>query len=136
NTTGLFILAMMIATGSTIQALAARFLIEKFMGLPLSLNKLKDVFYFLFLCGPEACMIAATIGSFSVAYAKGLTPDQTMHNWITWWCGDVLGILLFLPIVLLTPHQKNALKWRGQTVGALPLVGIFAICISVGLTFY
>src|SRR5688572_22380347 len=51
-----------IAVGSTLQAIAGRALLARFLGLPLQLNSAGDIIRLLALAGPLACVIAATFG--------------------------------------------------------------------------
>jgi PAS domain S-box-containing protein len=128
--------AFLIAAGSTLQALVARAAIEKLIGLPLKLDTSRDIVRLLLLAGPLTCTIAATAGIASLS-GLGLVDAATVgSNWIAWWSGDTLGVLVFMPLVLLAPGNRDCLVWRGTTVGQLPLAALVLLLLPLGLTFY
>ena len=55
---------------------------------------------------------------------------------LIWWMGDVFGIIVFLPLVLLAPWNSQLLQWRGTAVGKLPAASPVILLIPLGLTFY
>lgn len=130
------IIAFCIATGSTLQALAAYGMIQRFIGLPLKLSTIKELILILFFSAPIACLIAASIG-ISTLYYSGIIPaERILQSWLTWWLGDVLGIILFLPIVLMTPRKLNPIFWRGTMLSNLPRLVFLTIMIPLALTLY
>src|SRR5262249_31592928 len=54
-------LALIIATGGTLQAALGAFLTRRFVGYPNRLDNEKDILSFLLLGGPVSCLVAATI---------------------------------------------------------------------------
>jgi PAS domain S-box-containing protein len=128
--------AACIAAGSTLQALIGRALIARFIGLPLRLNTLRDIFALLALGGPLTCVVAASIGVAALA-TLGIVPRAAVaQNWLSWWSGDLLGVLVFMPLVLLAPGSREQLKWRDASVGQLPLAALLLLLLPLGLTFY
>lgn len=130
------LIALSIAAGSTLQAIFGNILVKRFIGLPLSLNSLGDILRLLLLCGPLACIIAATVGVTTLSLSGVLPLADYVHNWSVWWTGDVIGVLIFMPIVLLLPRREVYVRWRGKRVDALPAVALLTIFIPLGLTFY
>jgi PAS domain S-box-containing protein len=128
--------AFLIAVGSTLQAVSGRALIARLMGLPLKLDSVRHVFWLLGIGGPINCVIAATIGV-GTLYSLGiLARADLVPNWLAWWSGDTLGVLVFMPLVLLAPGSRAGLTWRGASIGRLPLAGILLLLLPLGLTFY
>ncbi|MDX2258380.1 MAG: CHASE domain-containing protein [Hyphomicrobiaceae bacterium] len=125
-----------IALGSTLQALAARALFISIFGMPLRLERLVDVARALAVVVPGSCMIAATFGVASL-YAGGVMPAaDVINNWLTWWMGDVLGVVIFLPLMLVAPGAGALILWRGQPLGTLPTAAVVVLLLPLGLTFY
>ena len=62
--------------------------------------------------------------------------DELVTNWVTWWTGDVFGVVIFLPLMLLTPLNQHRLTWRGTALGRLPVTALLVLLIPLGLTFY
>ncbi|MEM5473836.1 CHASE domain-containing protein [Hoeflea sp. AS60] len=128
--------AFAIAAGSSLQAVAGYALVKRFLGLPLSFDRLKQVIVLFVIAGPIACLVAATVG-ISALYVGGvLRPDQIVDNWLTWWSGDIFGIIVFLPLMLIAPGNPKRLSWRGSAVGNLPVTAMLILLIPLGLTFY
>ncbi len=129
--------AISIAAGSTLQAFSGWFLVYRYVGIPLNLSRIQQVLLLFFLCGPLSCLIAPTIGIGTLYSAGILQGHDLAGNWISWWAGDVFGIFLFMPLVLLSPLGRSARpKWQGSILGSLSFLSIVAIILPLGLTFY
>jgi PAS domain S-box-containing protein len=130
------LVAFLIACGSTLQALAARGLIARFAGLPLRLRSGVDVFKLLAIAGPLSCMLAASIGVGTLVWSGIVPIPQAPGNWLAWWAGDSLGVVVFMPLVLLSPGNRSKLTWRNATIGRLPLAALLLLLLPLGLTFF
>ncbi|HEU4652487.1 MAG TPA: MASE1 domain-containing protein, partial [Steroidobacteraceae bacterium] len=84
-----------IAFGSTVQAMAIRALLHRVFGSPISLGSWRDVVRLLVIAGPCGCVIAATVGAVSMWLAHAGGQASFAHNWLTWWAGDALGVVIF-----------------------------------------
>ncbi|HYJ40797.1 MAG TPA: CHASE domain-containing protein, partial [Steroidobacteraceae bacterium] len=128
--------ALCIALGSTAQALAGRVLVARLIGVPLRLKSARDVLLLLLLTGPVTCTIAASVGV-STLFALGIIGGESIAgNWIAWWSGDSLGVLVFTPLVLLAPGGRAQITWRGKAIGQLPFAAMLLLALPLGLTFY
>lgn len=125
------VLTACIGAGAMLQAMTGTGLVRRFVPFPSSLDNSREVFLFLVLGGPVACLIGATVGVTSLWAAGILAEDLVWLNWGTWWIGDSLGVVLFTPLVLIWGAQPRE-TWgaRGKYV-AVPLVVAFAITASV-----
>ena len=128
--------AAAIAAGSTLQAVVGRALIARFLGLPLRLNTVRDILVLLAIGGPLTCVIAASLGVATLAGLQIVPHTEIAANWLAWWSGDLLGVLVFMPLVLLAPGSRETLRWRDSNVGQLPLASLLLLLMPLGLTFY
>jgi len=128
--------ALGIAAGSTVQALAGRALVARFIGLPLRLASVRDIAWLFALAGPINCVIAATFGVGTLFALDIVSRAELVANWLAWWSGDTLGVLVFMPLVLMAPGSRDQLTWRNSRVGRLPLAGLLLLLLPLGLTFY
>jgi len=128
--------AFLIGCGSTLQAVTGRMLIARIMGLPLRLTSVRHVFWLLGIGGPINCVIAATVGVGTLFHFGILSRADLASNWLAWWSGDTLGVLVFMPLVLLAPGTRDQLTWRGISIGRLPLASLLLLLLPLGLTFY
>lgn len=122
--------AMGIATGALLQAWAGAVIVWHW-----SKDKWKhleqegDVFSFLTLGGPVACLISATVGVSCLALAGLVPPETRGYAWWNWFVGDTLGVLLAAPLSLgfLQPEEKS---WHERLKGiALPLVAVLPLVV-------
>lgn len=130
------LIAAGIAIGSTVQALVGTYLVSKIIGLPLVLSNVRQTLLLFSLTGPFACLIAATIGTATLYHSGHLPLDKVSYTWATWWAGDMLGVFVFMPLMLIGPGSRNLLKWRGHTVQTLPVIAMVILIMPLGLTFY
>jgi PAS domain S-box-containing protein len=128
--------ALAIATGSTLQALVGRALIARFIGLPLRLTTGRQVARLLVVAAPLTCIVAASVGT-GALYGLGVVERADLGaNWLAWWSGDTLGVLVFMPLVLLAPAGRDHLRWRDAALGRMPLAALLLLLLPLGLTFY
>jgi len=129
-------MAVAIAGGSTLQAFAGASAARHLFGIPTILRSPREVALFAAIVGPLAGLIAATIGT-GALFASGIvTPDQVASNWLTWWVGDVIGILVVLPLALLGPWRRWGAGWSRNNAAGLRAISIVALLVPLGLTFY
>lgn len=125
------LLAVGIATGSALMALAARTLVELVRGLEEDLGRPRDALAYTLLGGLLATMLSATVGS-AVLLLGGLLPTSRLGVvWSTWWLGDASGVILVAPLMVLVgrhglPRFTGQRKWLAIGSG-LVLAGLLAI---------
>jgi integral membrane sensor domain MASE1 len=97
-----------IALGSLLQGVVIAYFIKKLIGT--SYNHLFDVFKFSLIstCGG---LVAATIGVTSLAACKFLPWINYSYTWITWFLGDLVGILLIVPLFM-TWKLRSLREWE------------------------
>ncbi len=130
------LIAGSIAMGSTLQALFATTVLRKLYGTPVSLNRVADVALFALVAGPVSCLIASSVGVTTLIVAGALSVHAAPGNWLTWWLGDLIGIVVFLPIALFGPWRPWSVRWSGHPLAGLTMASLIALLIPLGLTFY
>ena len=123
--------AMGIATGNTLEALCAAWLLQRFAFRP-SLDRLQDVLG-LVVCGAMvSTAISATVGVSSV-WLTGMIPSSGYARaWWAWWVGDAIGDLVIAPLLLVwsTPSHLRIVRRRKVEATAL-LTSLVAACVLV-----
>jgi PAS domain S-box-containing protein len=116
------------ATGATLQALLACFLVGRYVKAPDELTRDTDIILFLLLAGPIACTVNATFGVSSLYYSGALDATGLAYAWFTWWVGDSLGVVVSAPLlfILLAPSIG---VWRKRRFA----VGLPLLLMSVAL---
>jgi diguanylate cyclase (GGDEF)-like protein len=126
----------LIASGNTLEALAAGALIRRYVGDPGAFRRGEDVIKFILLCALSAS-IAATIAALVLAAGHTL---EGFRNWWTWWQGDATGMIIVAPLVLswcardgaAWPPQK---KWEAACFGLLLALTVYAISADAASHF-
>ena len=127
-------LAACIATGATAQALLARALIVHWFGQPIRLRRLTDVMRLLVVALPLGCLVSPTVGVLSMFVFVGVSSAEIADNWLTWWTGDMFGVLVFLPLTLIV-SGRTAMMWRDRAVRGLQAISLMLLVLPLGLTF-
>jgi PAS domain S-box-containing protein len=91
--------SMLIATGSSVQAVAAAALVRRMIGVPYRFESPEQVIKFV-AAAALCSAIAPTFALLSFALTHPLSPNELLRNWWTWWQGDTCGMLLAAPLVL------------------------------------
>ena len=104
--------------------------------MPINFKSWKHFSYLVFVVLPCCCFTAATVGVLSLYYGGIVSPDHFWNNWITWWFGDYIGVLVFTPSILFLPFFSKIVNWRGRALSASPILSIYILLIPLGLTFY
>ncbi|AKU11477.1 sensory transduction histidine kinase [Azoarcus sp. CIB] len=90
-----------VATGATAQALLGYWLTKRFLLTPISRARTRDLARFLLLAGPGVCLVAASIAVGTRLGFGRIASAEAGGEWLAWWAGDTLGVLLFAPLMLL-----------------------------------
>ncbi len=101
--------ALMIGTGNTLEALAAAAMIRRAIGVPHRFEHGEDVLKFVALAAASAT-VAATVALAPLSLANSLEWEELVRNWVTWWQGDVSGMVIVTPL-LLAWSSRDALRW-------------------------
>ena len=129
-------IAAWIAAGSSLQAVAAFFLVRRLFGIPIAFGKIRDVGVFALVTAPFACVIAASVGTATLRGFGLIASEEIGSTWLTWWSGDAIGVLVALPLGLFGPWRPWSVEWAGRPVAGLRAVSLAAVVIVLGLTFY
>jgi PAS domain S-box-containing protein len=145
-TTEIWISAL-ISIGNTAEAAVGLLLLRKI--LPLAsvdnyFNKVKHIFWFVVVV-VIMCLVASIVGTGAVYTGAVIEDNQYFRTWLTWWLGDVSGIILFTPVIVAwinffrnratssTPQASQYAIWSEKLI--LFLLIVFASGIVFGNWF-
>ncbi|HET7061039.1 MAG TPA: EAL domain-containing protein, partial [Nitrosospira sp.] len=97
--------ALAIGIGNTLAPVCAVFLLEQAARFQASFVKGRDVVSFM-LFASGAMLISATGGTLSLLAGGKLEPATALQAWLGWWLGDILGVLIFAPLLLLWATRR------------------------------
>ena len=97
---GSLIAALALATGSTLEALAGAWLVRRLLADRRGPFSQPRYVVRLFLATLAAAAIAATGGVAELAASGRLASGAALANWITWWLGDAMGMMIVAPLIV------------------------------------
>jgi len=122
-------LAALIAVGIAMQAVLGALLTRHLPPAAQPLARARGALAFFVLGGPIACLVSATVGVAALHFLGDLPASMLAAEWMTWWVGDSLGVLLAAPLVLLVLSESR-LRWRDhalQGAGPLVILGVLVV---------
>ncbi|MBS0444536.1 MAG: PAS domain S-box protein [Proteobacteria bacterium] len=125
-------LGAVLAIGAVAQAGAGALLMRRVARMPLTLAEPRDVVAFL-VVGALSCLVNCSWSTTALWLAGRMQPPTLAYNWLTWWTGDLLGVLIATPIVLCLFGQPREF-WapRRWSVGAT--LAIATLMLAIGVT--
>ncbi len=122
--------AASIASGATLQAGVGVWLVRRWQGeIWRTLAREQEVLRFLLLGGVLAGVVSTTVGTSALAAAGLIGSTEFAYTWWTWYVGDVIGILLFTPLILALLNRQDPL-WRERRRRLfLPMVIVMALAV-------
>jgi PAS domain S-box-containing protein len=122
--------AVTIGFASTLQAGIGGTILRKVVGYPAPLDNPRDLLFFLLLT-PVVCAMSATISIGGIWTLGVIQSADLIVNWMTWWVGDTLGVLVALPLVLVLAGQPRML-WRLRFwYVAVPMILCVAVFVAI-----
>ena len=130
NTLVLMAVPLAVGLGAALQAAVGAALVRRHVTRPLVLDAPRDIVRFALLGALLACCISASCGTLALLLTGQLAAAAWLGNWLTWWIGDALGVLICAPLALtLVGRPRPDWASRRLTVG-LPL--LLALALLVG----
>lgn len=125
-------LAATIAAGATLQAWAGAVLVRRAVGMPYVLERVRDILKLILLGGVLTCLINATLATFALLRAGFVQETAFLSHAFTWWAGDVLGVVVFAPVVLLLLVPRDggiSVTKQRKAIVALSMMVMFGLVV-------
>lgn len=94
------LLAASIATGNALAALGGAFLLQRWARFQNTLNRRHDVFVFIILAAIGSTTISAFVGAATLSLGGIVIFGEYASVWLKWWLGDMMGVLVIAPFLL------------------------------------
>ncbi|MEU2025811.1 MASE1 domain-containing protein [Streptomyces sp. NPDC016469] len=94
-----------VAAGNTLAPLCAYALLRR-TGFRRELDRLRDGIVLVFLGAMAAMVISATAGTTMLVVDGKLPAGNFWSVWAAWWAGDVMGVLVVTPVVLVLDRVR------------------------------
>ena len=120
-----------IGCGAAAQALAGGFLLRQGNGFSADLERPRQIARLVGFGGMVAGLINASF-SVTLLHLVGRIPAETIaYTWVTWWVGDVIGVLIFTPVCLIAAAARKRGQWRRTVIVAVSLLTCFVVTTIV-----
>ncbi|QEH35769.1 Phosphoserine phosphatase RsbU [Aquisphaera giovannonii] len=119
-----------IATGSTLQALAGGRLILKLTGARGFPDQPRGVFRFA-AAAALMCLIGSTFGATSLATWGFVARDAYPFAWRTWYLGDLAGVLVYAPLLMVWLRRSPVRRDAGAIAEAAAFLGLSTLTTLV-----
>ncbi len=127
--------ALLLAYGSTLQAIIGRRLIVKYTGEQDPLVQVRSILKFMLLGGPLSCIVSASVGVLTLMASGQVPVHDALLTWATWWVGDSIGVLIFAPLLLILigePRQIWRPRLRAVAYPMLVLMVLLTVVFKYG----
>ncbi len=127
-------IVLAISSGAALQAIVGTYLLRRFGGFPNSLGSEKEVFSFMLFGGILSSLINSTLSVTTLVLSNRIPMTNFLANWGTWWVGDVIGVFIFTPLVLmwtLSPYTD----WVNRRK-PISLAIVTTFLLTTALVFY
>ena len=124
---GTALMTAMIGVGAASQAGFGRWLLQHKLGLPLAWDDEQTLLRFALLAGAFSTLIGASMGIGSLWLAGQIGREEIAFNWLTWWVGDSIGVLLITPLLLLAASPAGSENRQHLRAVLLPMAMTFSL---------
>jgi signal transduction histidine kinase/CheY-like chemotaxis protein len=125
------LLAGGIALGNTLEAVMGTWLLTCVCSRPRELYRHRDVFALIVLAAMASTALGAVLGVGTLTLG-GIVPFESYASvWVIWWLGDMMGVLMVAPPLLIWLSQPPPLLSRLQSVEALLLLVLLLTACSL-----
>lgn len=132
--TGLpILLAAGIAIGNVLAALAGAFLLQRLARFRNTLDRRRDVFALIILAAVCSTTLSAFVGVATLSLGGLVSFGDYASVWLMWWLGDMMGVLVVAPPLLVwLTHPRPVLS----TLKTVEAVGLFATLVVVSYMIF
>jgi PAS domain S-box-containing protein len=121
--------AAVLATGNTLEAVAACLLLRRTVRFDTRLRRVRDVIALVGLGAMLSTTLSATIGVVTLSLANEQPWARFATLWRDWWLGDAVGLLIVTPLILTFREARRwsraaALETAVLTAGAVVVLHV------------
>lgn len=121
-----------IAFGVSLQAWIAASLVRHYSISALRLETPRDVLTLVALGGIVGSLVSPTIAHISLWLGGYVRGDAIWQNWLAWWMGDAVGVIVLAPVLLLLAAVVRGESWRRlAVVGTTMLTAVLALALLI-----
>jgi len=119
-----------IVASTTLEAVTAALLLARVANFRRNLRRTRDALALVIAAGLIAPAVGAAIGASAFALAGFMAPGTFLHEWLDWFLGDAIGVVVFAPPVLVWTGTHGDSPRRGLRVITTAIAAL-ALAVSV-----
>jgi PAS domain S-box-containing protein len=119
--------AAAVATGNTLEAVAAAWILQRLLGFDPTLRRARDAVAFIVVAAVMSTAISATIGVTTLCAAAVQPWNRFSELWSDWWLGDALGALVVAPVIVTAVRAPAVWLRRDRVETCLLVIGAAAL---------
>ena len=124
------VVALVIAGGVALQALLCASLARPVLRAGRVLTSVRSAVPLLLMSGPVSCLVSASVGATARWLSGDMPLSEVWPNWFTWWMGDSIGVLFFVPLTLLAFPEARPRRLGLAARLAIPLI-VVGVLVAV-----
>ncbi len=117
-----FLVAAAIATGNASEAFVGAFLLMRLAHFRSALDRRRDVLALVILAAIFSTMVSASLGVGALVLGGIVSLNEYATAWTKWWLGDMMGVLVVTPALLV---------WLSPTQTALSRLKVVEVCFMM-----
>ena len=126
------VIAFIESLAATLQVFVGAWLMRKIAHFPNSLASEKQIGLF-FLSAILSTFISSTISIVTLTATEQLAQHVALSHWLDWYVGDLIGIFIFTPLLIIWFYPTNVFLQRRAVVSAT-IISTFLLTLN--LVFY
>ena len=128
------VISLIIAGGACVQAASGAYLVRRFAGFPNALIQEREIFLFFLYGGILSTLIAPTLAVSTLVLTARISSTSFLANWQAWWMGDMLGVFIFTPLLLIWAQPSNESWHKRCLLVTVPILTLFIL--TTAIVFY
>ena len=133
TTSGSLSTTLSIAFGNSLEAVLGAWLINYFADGAKVFERARNIFKFVLLAALLSTTVSATFGATSLTLVGFAHGQQYAAIWLTWWLGDMAGVLLIAPLMVIWLIQPFP-ELRSRRV--IEAAGLLLALLAVGYVIF
>ena len=123
-------MCLLIASGAYLQCFIAHSILRHLLPADCAYDTNRSVFVLIGLGGALCSIIGASVAVSGLWLFGRIDSSEILFSWWTWWTGDTVGVLIFVPVTLIAAGHPRII-WRSRlfSVGAPLLLSFAAACM-------
>jgi len=126
----IIIISSLIACCNTFEAVVGNYLEKKWIKSDYPFNSTRNAYRFLFV-SLVMCFLGSSLGTCGLYLNKVIDTAELLRTGFSWWVGNVVGILLFTPLILACAEKIRfkifSKKFMEVGIFILTLIGIYLL---------